>query len=606
MRGDGGPDGLVGDDLLAGDNATPVRRSGGGYDLTLADVPATGTSVPGATSGSDTLYGSDELELTGDDSDRIFAQSGADTVRAGADEDYVEGGAGDDTIAGGADADVLVGGSSLDGGELGPVDGSDTIEGDGGIEGSVAGDLILGDNATPLQGDDKVWVVQLATEWTDDSYGADTIYGGDLSVTEGDDDDRIFGQAGEDTVRAGSGDDYVEGNQGADDLSGGTGADDLIGGSSSTDGRPLALGRLRESVKDLDGSAAGLTDGVDTINGNAGDDVVLGDNGRITRPSTGQPVGARAPYRDVAMADRTAGPTSGSDVIDGGADDDVLYGQLDDSGAPGDGAGDLINGGVGDDAIIGDLAVVTPTAASALSRPARLVSKSRFIDEAVYPAGSWVPVTSAPATLVVPGGSDVAFGGDGNDTLRLGAGQDYANGGVGDDVLFGGADVDALWGGVGHDRIFGGYGDDVLDLKVRPGDNPLYATVAGVEDTDNRVSTTNGDDLVYGGWGADILQADQGGAGRQPGSDQLVDWVGNHNLYLVCDGPYGAGRVLRSSSPDVQQLLEDLVVAAGGTAVTTKDSGAWLDLGMVTNRDNRYNNQPFPGAPGNFTCEGPG
>ena len=68
-------------------------------------------------------------------------------------------------------------------------------------------------------------------------------------------------------------------------------------------------------------------------------------------------------------------------------------------------------------------------------------------------------------------------------------------------------------------------------------------------------STTNGADLVYGGWGPDELQADQGGAGPQAGSDQLIDWVGNHNVYFVCNGAYGAGRTIRESSPDMMTLL---------------------------------------------------
>ncbi len=179
-----------------------------------------------------------------------------------------------------------------------------------------------------------------------------------------------------------------------------------------------------------------------------------------------------------------------------------------------------------------------------------------------------------------------------------------------DDVLLGGDADDALWGGTGHDRLFGGYGDDHLDLK-RPGTGApsywsTYATVAGAEDTDDKASTTNGADLAYGGWGADTMQADQGGAGRQPGSDQLVDWVGNHNLYLVCNGAYGAGYVQRQSSPDMESLLSTLVTAAGGTDVATAESAAFYDLGLVTNSGNSANSKPIAGAPANYTCEGAG
>jgi hypothetical protein len=174
------------------------------------------------------------------------------------------------------------------------------------------------------------------------------------------------------------------------------------------------------------------------------------------------------------------------------------------------------------------------------------------------------------------------------------------------DVVLGGAGDDALWGGTDHDRVFGGYGDDDLDLKVLESMPPAYAEVAAVEDADGDRATTNGSDLVYGGWGSDELQADEGGAGPAGDPDQLIDWVGNHNLYYVCAGAYGAGLVLRQSSPDTMQLLSDLVAAAGGTALSTTNSGGWLDLGLVENKDKKANSSPAPGAPGNFTCEGGG
>ena len=59
ILGDGGPDGEVGADLLAGDNATPVRRADGTYDITLWDVATTTFAAPSTTDGNDTLYGGD-------------------------------------------------------------------------------------------------------------------------------------------------------------------------------------------------------------------------------------------------------------------------------------------------------------------------------------------------------------------------------------------------------------------------------------------------------------------------------------------------------------------------------------------------------------------
>jgi Ca2+-binding RTX toxin-like protein len=429
------------------------------------------------------------------------------------------------------------------------------------------------------------------------------VLGSDESEGDGDDTDRINPQGGADTVRTGAGDDYVEGGPGRDRITGGSGADDLVGGSSSASGT-ATLARLTATVADRDTSAAGVQDDVDTIDGGTGDDVVLGDNGRVTRPATPASflVGA---VRDVAMADLTAGASSGSDALTGGDGDDVVYGQLDDT-TTRPGSGDVIRGGPGDDAVVADLAVVTPTPASAISAPKRLTASNGMVDETVYPAGSVVPVTSAPASLAAVGGSDVVYGDAGDDVLRLGAGADLANGGSEQDVVLGGDGEDALWGGLGHDRLFGGYGDDDLDRKVGAGAPSLWSSVAGQEDLDNRISTTNGADLIYGGWGADELQADQGGAGPQPGSDQLLDWVGNHNVYYVCNGAYGAGKVLRQSSPDVMDVLTQLVTAAGDQEVGSAGSGGFLDLGLVTTSGINANSKPTPGAPGNFTCEAAG
>ena len=105
------------------------------------------------------------------------------------------------------------------------------------------------------------------------------------------------------------------------------------------------------------------------IEGGTDDDVVLGDNGRITRPVGVTSTSPAPAYRDVAMADTVADTTSGSDDIRGDAGDDVLYGQLDDA-TTAVGTGDRIDGGADQDALLGDLGVVTVRAAASAVRPA--------------------------------------------------------------------------------------------------------------------------------------------------------------------------------------------------------------------------------------------
>ena len=139
-------------------------------------------------------------------------------------------------------------------------------------------------------------------------------------------------------------------------------------------------------------------------------------------------------------------------------------------------------------------------------------------------------------------------------------------------------------------------------MKKRSGDPTIFDTVRGLEDRDGNQVTSNGPDLVYGGWGPDESQADVGGTGQQPASDVLVDWVGAHNVYYVCGGAYGQGRVVRTSSPAMEKLLLDLARAMGSEEVSTSESGGWYDVGMVYNKDNSKNTQKHPDHPGHFTC----
>lgn len=89
-------------------------------------------------------------------------------------------------------------------------------------------------------------------------------------------------------------------------------------------------------------------------------------------------------------------------------------------------------------------------------------------------------------------GSDIAYGGTGNDIILGSSDIDLLYGGVGDDAvygmdgndyLYGGDNKDTVYGGDGKDELFGGSGDDEL--------------VGGLER-----------DSIYGGDGDDTIQAD--------------------------------------------------------------------------------------------------
>ncbi len=116
-------------------------------------------------------------------------------------------------------------------------------------------------------------------------------------------------------------------------------------------------------------------------------------------------------------------------------------------------------------------------------------------------------------------GTDMIFGGNGDDTINSGAGNDLVcggngggvvNGGLGNDTLDGGNGNDTLRGSDGDDLIFGGGGNDTLE----GGNN--NDTIDGGTGTDI-LRGENGDDTLTGGSGPDSFN---GG----PGNDTATDF----------------------------------------------------------------------------------
>jgi len=201
----------------------------------------------------------------------IYGGAGADVIFGGQDSDVIYGGAGDDRISPGGGYDWAYG-----------EQGADKIfesTGGGLLSGGTEDDFILGGEGTDfIQGD----------QGNDTLIGAgsiDYIYGGIgddfLNGQAGDDyligdagDDLIYGSTGDDDLEGGAGDDYFEGGEGDDYIEGGAGNDILKGqngndslfGDAGNDSLIGGNGR--------DGLFGGI-DGVDRLEGNAGDDRFL-------------------------------------------------------------------------------------------------------------------------------------------------------------------------------------------------------------------------------------------------------------------------------------------------------------------------------------------
>jgi Ca2+-binding RTX toxin-like protein len=117
-------------------------------------------------------------------------------------------------------------------------------------------------------------------------------------------------------------------------------------------------------------------------------------------------------------------------------------------------------------------------------------------------------------------GTDMIFGGNGDDTINAGAGNDLVcggngggvvNGGLGEDTLDGGNGNDTLRGGDGNDLILGGGGNDTLEGG---NDNDILDGGAGTD----ILRGESGDDTLTGGSGPDSFN---GG----PGNDTATDFT---------------------------------------------------------------------------------
>ena len=427
--------------------------------------------------------------------DLIVGQQGDDTLAGDAGGDTIEGNAGADTINGGFGQDDLIGGgSALDGilvakdriwstATSGLADGNDTI--DGGED----ADVILGDNG---------WIVRTYVAGAPTTL-ADGAIIRDARVTNGTE---------------------VTGSYGADRLLGGGGPDELHGQRDT----------FRHTAG-ANGVSASTIDG-DELDGGPGDDVLIGDLGRVVtvleNGSRSRPIRDSSPFLQATL--RSNG--SRTRLV-------TLFNQHD---------------------------------ADHVDRGDRSLS-IQFGAE----------------------GDDVLLGGANSDVIHGGSGDDVANGGDGPDTIFGGDGNDAAWGGPGVDELFGGHDEDSLDVaprifvtrvKGQPvlGPDPtLWFEVAGA-----RATALAGLDILYGGWNTDDMQADEKSNGPRPG-DRLIDWNGAYNRYLSCSNGSGAGSFLRSSSPSLQTFLVDLARGRGAIDAGSLGSSGHRELGIVATGDTSVN-----------------
>ncbi|GAA0600138.1 hypothetical protein GCM10009416_42690 [Craurococcus roseus] len=181
--------------------------------------------------------------------------------------------------------------------------------------------------------------------------------------------------------------------------------------------------------------------------------------------------------------------TENADTLIGGDGPDVIEGLGGNDSAFGGIGDDLVSGGRGNDYLAGDGPVA--------------------FDDPAFP----------------PAGDDTVIGGDGDDAM-FGDADFYAGhlrDAAGSNLLFGGAGNDSITAGYGADTVFGGGGDDSIRGHGSSVPSGSGGVIARESDFGDSLFGGSGDDTIDGAGGRDAIH---GGSG----DDSLIGGVGNDTL----------------------------------------------------------------------------
>jgi Ca2+-binding RTX toxin-like protein len=484
-----------GNDILDGGDGPDEIYGGPGNDYVIAQPASVDTSA----SIPDQLGSAFKINLLPDNN-----PPQGKTLVGGGGSDRIYGGNGDSTIYGDhlVDQCVSPGPAASDPPAEHVNPGEDPVTHAPDPAQADAADLIIGGNGVDQieanGGNDFVFANGgndqvcggAGNDYLDNGSGDDTAFGGtgDDNIFGGDGADNLYGNANSDHIYGGAAHDVIEGNADTDYLFGGDASDTIVGGTQF----------------------AGRPDDVDFLYGDAGADLLIGDNGAPDGNGRG------IPY-DLGSGDNTLGGADwvfggdGNDVGYGGLENDTMLGGNDDDHFEGNNGADTIYGESGQDELVGgsfeeastgvgrpdgadtifggpdadvitgDNAVVSTVAVNTgtditLGRGFNHSGHTiHLLDLGYSPTGG----TSAGDALHGDEGTDVIMGQGGNDTITGDASDDYAEGGPG---------ADQISGGTGSDDLVGG--SSTIDT---PGSLPI-----GQPDTGDTITGDDNADVVLG------------------------------------------------------------------------------------------------------------
>ncbi len=537
--------------MPVGDTEDVIRRV-----VTLFDVAEVDTPVPADRSGVDHIYG--ELGR-----DLIYGGGNDDKLHGNEGHDYLEGNAGDDEMWGDQGQDDLIGGTGRTTSDTdstavaGRLDGGDTIYGGDNVADIAEDyDVIIGDNSTIDR------QVNASGAWIRNSFnmafrrrprlldigmvspaaGANTS-GGDAIYGEGND-DVLFGQGSDDFMFGGTGEDYMEGNDGDDWIEGNEDSDDIVGGTGRIDATGLFIADDDEMIETK--GVDGRLDGADTMLGNDGFDVMVGDNGLIVRRLI-------------------AGHWEHNSFNDGMQHRPRVL--LDIDGDPLTSGGDTMFGGHAPEPVVPHIACITvddcgseeccfpepivPSVACMIvddcGAGERCSNKLCVMDLCSVEVDGVAP--DKDDLMYGQGADDCMYGNDGDDFMEGNAGADRMSGGADEDDMIGGTveaavtDLgDDMFGNDAGDVMIGDNGDIVRQLIDNPGEPddgkwlPDANTMAVVRDVSlfdvqtvgSSISAAfSGGDVMWGNNGNDRMYG-QGGIDEMHGGANFDIMEGNH------------------------------------------------------------------------------
>ena len=209
------------------------------------------------------------------------------------------------------------------------------------------------------------------------------------------------------------------------------------------------------------------------------------------------------------------------------------------------------------------------------------------------------------------GGDDFVYGLGGNDTIDSGTGNDFASGGLGNDVVSL-SDGDDTTGdhyvdenddvqyfpdfSAGNDVIYGGAGADIL-VDTNGTDTIFGGTGADMISTIDHFGNRDAPDQSTGGWGADTMLGDDGDTmtGNQ-GDDYFVVWTdqaadkpaiitdfdGRHDILdLAFDSDHITGVDNADLTGSVDPVSGDITLSVAGRAVAVLTAPANFDIAQV-------------------------